>query len=40
MDHKWLLDMGYVFRLNLAALVTANYISEELKVLHVVIQDL
>jgi hypothetical protein len=40
MNHKWLLDMSYLLRLNLATLVTANYISEELKVLHVVIQDL
>jgi hypothetical protein len=40
MDRKWLLDVSYLFRLNLTTVVAANYISEELKVLHVVIQDL
>jgi len=40
MNRKWLLDMGYLFRLSLATIVAANYISEEVKVLHIVIQDL
>jgi hypothetical protein len=37
MNRKWLLDMSYLFRLSLAAVVAAHYISAEVKVLHIVI---
>jgi len=40
MNRKWLLDMSYMIRLSLAKVVAANYISEEVKVLHIIIQDL
>jgi hypothetical protein len=40
MNGKCFLDMSYLFRSGLATVVAANYISEELKVLHIVIQDL
>jgi hypothetical protein len=40
MNRKWLLDMSYLLPWSLATVVAANYISEELKVLHIVIQDL
>jgi hypothetical protein len=37
---KRLLDMSYMVRLSLAAIVAANYISADVKVLHIIIQDL
>jgi hypothetical protein len=32
--------VGYMIRLSLAMVVTANYIPAEMKVLHIIIQDL
>jgi hypothetical protein len=40
MNRKWLLHMSYLIRLRLAKVVAANYITAEVKVLHIVIQDL
>ncbi len=40
MNPKWFLDGGYLIRLSVAAVVAAHYISAEVKVLHIVIQDL
>jgi hypothetical protein len=40
MNRKWLLDMGYLFRLSLVTVAATNCISAEVKVLHIVIQDL
>jgi hypothetical protein len=40
MNREWLLDMSYLVRLSLATVVAANYITAEVKVLHIVIEDL
>jgi hypothetical protein len=40
MNRKWLLDLGYLSRLSLVTVVTANCISVDLKVFHIVIEDL
>ena len=39
-DCKWLLNVRFMICLTLAAKVAANYISEAVKVVHIVIQDL
>jgi len=40
MNPKCLLDMSCMISLSFATVVAANYISAEIKVLHIVIQDL
>jgi hypothetical protein len=40
MNYKCLLDMSCMIRLSLTTLVGANYKSAQVKVLHIVIQDL
>ena len=40
MNRKWLLDGGYLIPLSLATVVATNCISADVKVLHIVTQDL
>jgi hypothetical protein len=40
MNRKWLLDLSYMIRSSLATVVATNCISADVKVLHIVIQDL
>jgi hypothetical protein len=40
MNDKWLLIMSYVIRLSVVTVVMANYISADVKILHIIIQDL
>jgi hypothetical protein len=39
MNRKCFLDMSYMLRLSILTIVAANYISANVKVLHIIIQD-
>ena len=39
MNGKCFLDMRYMLRLSILTIVAANYISANVKVLHIIIQD-
>ena len=40
MNPEWFLDVSYMLSLSFATVVVANYISETVKVFHIVIQNL